>query len=497
MNRKYRKRKTPRFFFIIALTLFLFIGIGYSVINSNLSMQGNVVRKATTWNIGFDNPVFDTGSITNPTPTITDGTTMTMNVTLTNPGDIYAFTVDLKNTGSVPALINTLTITELTAEQQNYLRWKVEYEDGSTPTVGDVLKAGKTKKVHIYLEYKKLRAVDLYPTSAVNLNLSIAANFNLPEETFNTVTLIKNGSTKLVKVSNLEQEITLEDFPVESTDQVIACNNGVEPSTDANDKIVLSKVKQNATCRIETSLANAVTNSSTEVTNIAILQDATTDTRVTIPSTHNITLNLNKKTYTFTTGDDNSQIVVEGIFNIKDNNKTGELKTTQRALIEFGDSAVSLIKNSKLSRYNSSGMGSVIRSGGTITIINSTITSNNSISISSYVDNTIVYIDGSVIQGNAAAAVAISRINTTYNIKNSDIISSGAYSIGPNVDTINNSKVYLCNNTISSNAYDISNLKTNVTYYYYNNTFRNLTGNPTLSNPEYTNVRESSIACAE
>ena len=155
MNRKYRKRKTPRFFFIISLALFLFIGIGYSVINSNLSMQGNVVRKATTWSIGFADPVFDTGSITNPTPTITNGNTMNMSVNLINPGDIYAFTVDLKNTGSVPALINTLNITQLTQEQENYLRWKVEYEDESTPAVGDLLKAGETKKVHIFLEIRK------------------------------------------------------------------------------------------------------------------------------------------------------------------------------------------------------------------------------------------------------------------------------------------------------------------------------------------------------
>ena len=49
MNRKYRKRKLPKYFFIISLALFLFVGIGYSVINSNLTMQGNVVRKATSW----------------------------------------------------------------------------------------------------------------------------------------------------------------------------------------------------------------------------------------------------------------------------------------------------------------------------------------------------------------------------------------------------------------------------------------------------------------
>ena len=331
MNKKYRKRKLPRYFFIISLALFLFVGIGYSVINSNLSMQGNVVRKATTWNIGFDNPVFDTESISSPTPTITNGTTMTMNVTLTNPGDIYAFTVDLKNTGSVPALINTLTITELTEEQQKYLRWKVEYEDESTPSVGDVLKAGETKKLHIYLEYKKLRATDLYPTSNVNLTLTITANFILPEETLNTVTLTKNGSTKLIQVSNLEQEVTLTDFPIESTDQVIACNNGVEPSTDVNDKIVLSKVKQNATCRIEQSLASAVTNSSAEVTNMAILQDAEFIERIVTASNQIINIDLNGKT----TNIDNSKWLNGNIDNNGILNINGE-KANSNLIIKYG-----------------------------------------------------------------------------------------------------------------------------------------------------------------
>ena len=110
MDKKFRKRKIPKYFFIISLLLFLFIGVGYSVIYSNLSVQGSVVRKGNSWSIGFSNPVFDTGSITSPTPTITNGTTMTMNVSLTSPGDKYAFTVDLKNTGNVPALIQTLSI---------------------------------------------------------------------------------------------------------------------------------------------------------------------------------------------------------------------------------------------------------------------------------------------------------------------------------------------------------------------------------------------------
>ena len=497
MNKKYRKRKLPKYFFIISLALFLFVGIGYSVINSNLTMQGNVVRKATSWSIGFSNPVFDTGSKTSPTPTITNGTTMTMNVNLTNPGDIYAFTVDLTNNGSVPALINTLNITELTEEQKVYLRWKVEYEDESPLEVGDILKAGETKKVHIYLEYKNLRAKDLYPSSNVNINLTVQANFYLPEESFNTVTITKNGSTKLVQVSNLIQEATLDDFPIESTDQVIACNNGVEPSTDTNNKIVLSKVKQNATCRIESSLANAVTNSGTETSNLAILQNATTDTRLTVLEDQIIHLNLNKKTYTFTTGNDGSQITVAGILNISDINKTGELKTTQLALIEYKENSSGTIKHSKLVRNNSNGIGSTIRAGGSMLILDSTITSSASCSISTYNNNEHINIENSTIQSNNNLAIVVTKPNTVFNIKNSIIQTSSTIAMGPNVDTAVNSSIYLCKNTIISSRYDIKNNIISTNYYYYNNTFMNSSNIPTLSNPNNNNVKQTELACAE
>ena len=372
MKKKYRKRKLPKYFFIISLALFLFVGIGYSVINSNLSMQGNVVRKATSWSIGFSNPVFDTGSKTTPIPTITNGTTMTMNVNLTSPGEKYAFTVDLTNNGSVPALINTLNITELTEEQKVYLRWKVEYEDESPLEVGDLLKAGETKKVHIYLEYKKLRATDLYPTSNVNLNLTVQANFYLPEETFNTVTITKNGSTKLVQVSNLIQEATLDDFPIESADQVIACNNGVEPSTDTNNKIVLSKVKQNATCRIESSLSNAVTNSGTEVTNMAFINDSTSTLTINYSNGQNIKLDMNGKQYSSVTDGNRAGMVLNNGSRLVMEDKKGTGKYLMNIKgINVNEGSSLIIKNGNFERKQSGNNdgGIVSTSGGELNIM--------------------------------------------------------------------------------------------------------------------------------
>ena len=507
MNRKYRKRKLPKFFFIISLTLFLFIGIGYSVINSNLSMQGNVVRKATTWNIGFANPVFDTDSISSPTPTITNGTTMTMNVALTNPGDKYAFTVDLKNTGSVPALINTLSITQLTSEQENYLRWKVEYEDESTPAVGDLLKAGETKKVHIYLEYKKLRATDLYPTSNVNLTLTITANFILPEETFNTVTITKNGSTKLIQVSNLEQEVTLTDFPIESTDIVVACNNGVEPSTDTNNKIVLSKVKQNATCRIEPSLASAITNSSTESSNLTLINDYATETAININNNQKIHLDMNGKQYTVTTPNIAAGIVLNSGSEtvIEDKVGTGKYLVNYKGInINSGSSLT--IKSGNFERKLSGNQdgGVMSTSGGVLNITGGSFIADEAWTIFlSGCSNQTVNISNAYIESGQFATFAIHNNsgNNIVNIRNSTLKNTHGTGANIHYSVSQNNSVFLCNNTLIGTKNDFSTSSSSFLgkiYYATNNTFKSGNNTPILStNFNPINSIKTEIACAE
>ncbi|MDO4996419.1 MAG: hypothetical protein Q4E69_04505 [Bacilli bacterium] len=507
MNRKYRKRKLPKFFFIISLALFLFIGIGYSIINSNLSMQGNVVRKATTWNIGFSNPVFDTGSITSPTPTITNGTTMTMNVSLASPGDIYAFTVDLKNTGSVPALINTLSITELTSEQQNYLRWKVEYEDESTPAVGDLLKAGETKKVHIYLEYKKLRATDLYPTSNVNLTLTITANFVLPEETFNTVTITKNGSTKLIQVSNLEQEVTLTDFPIETTDIVVACNNGVEPSTDTNDKIVLSKIKQDATCRIEPSLASAITNSSTEVTNMSLINNSTYNASINFNNNQDINLNFNGKEYSSVTVSNAAGFVLNSgsKLTIEDKKGTGRLLANLKGINVNSGSSLNIKSGTFERKQDGNTNGGILSTyGGTLNISGGYFKTDETYAIFlSGCSNQTVNISNAYIEATQYATFAIisNSENNVVNIRNSTIKNTHNNGAPVHYQVTQNNSIYLCNNTLIGNYRDIgftNALVLGKIFYANNNVFIDGTSTPSITNNiNNQNVIQSDIACAE
>lgn len=508
MKRKYRKRKFPKYFFIVSLALFLFIGVGYSVIYSNLSLQGNVTKKANSWNIIFDNPVFDDDSMTSPEPTITNGTTMTMNVTLSNPGDKYAFTIDLINAGNLPALIKTINMTQLTEEQNNYLRYKVEYEDESKIEENDLLKAGETKKVHILLEYKKLRATDLYPSSNVNLNLNIELNFYLPEETYNTITLTKNSSSKTIEVSNLVQESTLTDFPIEDADKVIACNNGIEPTTDENNNLVLKKVKQDATCRIETSLANAVTNSGTEESNLTLLNDSEYNGSIIFDTSKNIVLDLNGKNYSVVTETDIGGMQLNSGANllIKDKKVNGKYISNYRN-IDVNSGASLTIINGYYERKNSnSTSGGIISThGGVLNILGGRFITDRTFAIFLFnCSNQNIIINNATIETAEQFSTLViynSSSNNNINVINSTIRNNNSSGSAIYIYPTENNNIFLCKSNLISNKYDIS-AKDNSTntkiFYSSDSIFKNSTNIPELSTViSSNNVIQTDIACAE
>lgn len=499
MKRKYRKRKLPKYFFIISLVLFFSIGLGYSVIYSNLSLQGNVVKANNNWDIKFENPVFDEDSLTTPQPIITNGTTMTMSITLENPGDKYAFTIDLKNNGNLPALIKTANITELTEEQEIYLRYKLEYEDKSLIEVGDLLKAGETKKIHFYLEYKKLRATDLYPKENVSINLLISFNFYLPEESYNTITLIKNSSTKDIKVSNLVQEISLVDFPVEDEDKVISCNNGIVPTTDSNGILILKRVKSNAICRIEKSLKSAVTNSDTESSYLTLINNEDSPETITIASNQDIYIDLNGKTSNYTGSE--AYIDVYGKLSIKDSKSEGKISSRLR-VIQNNISGNLIINEATLKRTEKSdGNGYVLRSGGYSFIENSKLITSSSWTVGlTPISEANIIIDNSYLESDRVVVGTLddSTLNGIISIRNSTIKTSESPAINNN--TNGRVQMYLCNNILISSIADISKVQNKLNYIFYsnNNIFSNNTSIPTIQDSNSTsNVLKTDLACAE
>ena len=118
-----------KYLIIIAISLVFLITIGYAFLSTTLTINGASTINEVTWDVHFENVVVKTGSVTAETPVIdTNKTTVTYGVTLSNPGDYYEFTVDVKNDGSVDAMIDTITSklnNTIITTLPNYLNYNV------------------------------------------------------------------------------------------------------------------------------------------------------------------------------------------------------------------------------------------------------------------------------------------------------------------------------------------------------------------------------------
>ncbi len=498
-KRRNRNIKTPKYFYVLILFLNLFLGVGYSILNSNLRLEGRVIATGNNWNIIFENITYNTDNFTqNKVVNITNGTSLNFSLNLINPGDKYEFTFDIKNKGTLDALIKSLNIDQLTEEQKVYLEYKVTYLDGSEIEVNDLLKKGESKKVKVTLRYKNLRATDLLPTEDVNLNLNIGINYYQPQEEKYNVTLIHNSETKNYTTKNISQELSLNDINIKENDKVIACNNGTVPTTDDNGLITIKHIKQDTICRIESSLKQGIENSDTTKNNLTLLNDEINIEPISIivEENKNIAINLNGKTNKFNSNTDVSYIKNNGHLYIFDTTSIGKLQTDYR-LITNNEKGILIIDGGNYIRSlesNNSKDGGVIASSGYTIVKNATIQTDNAYAV--YSSGGIVQIDNCTINrtGTESNGVIVLYSNqSNINIYNSNITSVSSYPI--KAYSQESSSIYICNSKIRANdSTDIQIENNKNSIFYSNNTiFSNGTNNPVAIGHPIRNE----IACKE
>ena len=175
------RRKNKNFYIILCLVVLFGISVGYAVINRTLNITGNSEVKQNTWNIYFDNLKVSSGSVTaieeptiNNTKLIIDFKFM-----LNLPGDFYEFTVDVVNSGTIDAMLDSIIKNpELTEEQKKYMNYIIEYQNGEQISSKQLVSANGGKvKLKVRVDYKTdLTEVDL-PTEEQSFNLSFALNY--------------------------------------------------------------------------------------------------------------------------------------------------------------------------------------------------------------------------------------------------------------------------------------------------------------------------------
>ena len=193
--------KKRNMYLIIVFITALVIGVGYAILNSNLNIAGSTKVKDNIWNIHFENVNVTSGSVSAPTPTINNGTNVTYTLTLNNPGDFYEFTVDVKNSGTIDAMIGSISNTGLTTEQKKYMDYTATYSDGIDIEEKQELKANKKETIKVRVEFKKdIDASDL-PSENQTLNLTLNMNY---VQRNNTSKIVRNIVCKRATILHTE-----------------------------------------------------------------------------------------------------------------------------------------------------------------------------------------------------------------------------------------------------------------------------------------------------
>ena len=178
-DKRIKHKKRMDRLFILVIVCFAFLGIGYSYISTSLNINGTANVTAASWDVHFDNLNVTDGSVTTTTPAdITSDTTIEFAATLEEPNDFYEFTVDVKNEGTMDAMIDSFSISpELTTAQAKYLEYTVTYSDGVELEDKQELKVGTTETLKVRFSYIENEDKTNYPTEDQTFTIEFTVTY--------------------------------------------------------------------------------------------------------------------------------------------------------------------------------------------------------------------------------------------------------------------------------------------------------------------------------
>ena len=177
--RKMKYNPKRSFMFMFLFLSLVSLTIGYAFLTTTMSIDGVSKMLEARWDIHFENIQIDGNSVATTTPaTISTPTSVTFGAQLENPGDVYKFTVDVVNDGTIDAHIGQISIfPHLTLEQEEYFQYFVTYLDGVEIQENDTLDAGSQETLLVFFQYRIRSDESLYPTEDVNFSCSISIDY--------------------------------------------------------------------------------------------------------------------------------------------------------------------------------------------------------------------------------------------------------------------------------------------------------------------------------
>lgn len=234
------RRKNNRIGIIFVLLL-LIIGIGYAILSANLSINGNAKINVPGWDVHFDNiNVINGDVVVTEEPNLVTQQSLSFGVELEKPGDLYSFTVDVVNDGTIDAMIDEFETTGLSETTSNYVDYRVTYEDGSPLEYNDILASGSSETLRVYVLYNPfIESADL-PESAIELELGFSLNYVQADENAKEINRIGNDSDGYIYLLPTSSNKVMLNQPLPYVDLYDSMND----LYDDTNKTVAIKVKE-------------------------------------------------------------------------------------------------------------------------------------------------------------------------------------------------------------------------------------------------------------
>lgn len=175
---------------LIVAIITMSIGFAAAAYNQTLNITGNVTATKAVWDVRFNTGVFTektgTGYVTTgATHTIND-TAITFDVTL-NLGEKYGFTTEVKNYGTLKAILDSVTMSSLADGADNYLRYTVKVDGNAylatASNINNDLAADGTHSVEVEVEYFVPAASASLPSENKTVNMVVALGYKSELET--------------------------------------------------------------------------------------------------------------------------------------------------------------------------------------------------------------------------------------------------------------------------------------------------------------------------
>ncbi|MBR2828318.1 MAG: hypothetical protein IKE70_03715, partial [Bacilli bacterium] len=180
INRRKMKfyRRKMNAFMSLTILLMLFT-IGYAYLSSGVTINGTGYINRAEWDVHFENIQIKTGSVTPiVSPSISNDTSVSFSVSLDNPGDFYEFNIDCVNDGSIPAMIDSFTLSPtLTTAQASFFEYGVTYSDGVAIAQKHLLNPSTTETFKVFFRYKESDSIDDYPLTDQNFQFNFTINY--------------------------------------------------------------------------------------------------------------------------------------------------------------------------------------------------------------------------------------------------------------------------------------------------------------------------------